>query len=133
MAIPVHHCADLERALAFYVNTLGAKLLWRDRDEPGPCFAAVRWRDHDLYLSSHAGDGVAGAATYLPVADVDEVYAELRARGYQPRTDRGPVHASPVDQTWGMRELYVLDPDGNCLRFSAPADPAVAAISRDSL
>jgi catechol 2,3-dioxygenase-like lactoylglutathione lyase family enzyme len=122
MAIPVHHCAEIERALAFYTSILGAKLLWRDREEPGPCFAAVRWRDHDVYLSSHAGDGVAGAATYFRVDDVDEVFDELRARGYVPPADRGPVHASPVDQTWGMRELYVLDPDGNCLRFAAPAE-----------
>jgi uncharacterized glyoxalase superfamily protein PhnB len=27
----------------------------------------------------------------------------------------------PLDQTWGMREFYVHDPDGNTLRFSAPA------------
>jgi catechol 2,3-dioxygenase-like lactoylglutathione lyase family enzyme len=120
MAIPVHHCADIERALAFYTNVLGAELRWRDSEEPGPCFAAIRWRDHDVYLSSHAGDGVVGAATYFHVDDVDEVFNELRGRGLVPRTDRGPVHASPVDQTWGMREFYVLDPDGNCLRFSAP-------------
>lgn len=124
MAIPVHHCADLERALAFYTGVLGAELRWRDRDEPGPGFAAVRWRGHDVYLSSHAGDGVAGAATYFVVDDVDAVFAELLGRGLQPPTDRGPVHAGPTDQTWGMRELYVLDPDQNCLRFAAPARAA---------
>jgi hypothetical protein len=31
------------------------------------------------------------------------------------------VHAAPVDQTWGTREFYVSDPDGNTLRFTAPA------------
>lgn len=121
MAIPVHHCADIERALAFYTNVLGAKLRWRERDEPGPCFAAVRWRDHDIYLSSHGGDGVAGTATYFEVDDVDAVFDELRARGFVPRTDRGPVHAAPTDQTWGVRELYVLDPDSNSLRFAGPS------------
>jgi catechol 2,3-dioxygenase-like lactoylglutathione lyase family enzyme len=114
-------------ALAFYTQVLGAKLLWRDRDAPGPCFAAIRWRDHEVYLSSHAGDGIAGTATYFQVDDVDEVYEELRARGLGPCTDRGPVYASPVDQTWGMRELYVLDPDCNCLRFASPVDRAPPA------
>lgn len=28
-----------------------------------------------------------------------------------------PVHQAPVDQTWGWREFYVTDPDGNTLRF----------------
>lgn len=126
MAIPVHHCADIERSLAFYLNILGARILWRERDDPGPCFAAIRWRDDELYLSSHAGDAVAGAATYFQVDDVDEVFDELRGRGFTPRTDRGPVHASPVDQTWGVREWYVLDPDGNCLRFATPVRQGAA-------
>jgi hypothetical protein len=33
------------------------------------------------------------------------------------------LHASPTDQTWGRRELYVRDPDNNCVRF----DAAIAA------
>lgn len=121
MAISVHHCTDIDRALAFYLGVLGAQLLWRDRNEPGPCFAALRWREHDLYISSHAGDGVAGTATYFPVDDIDAVFGELCARGLVTRADRGPVYTSPVDQTWGAREFYVLDPDGNCLRFAGPA------------
>jgi hypothetical protein len=31
-----------------------------------------------------------------------------------------PVHQGPVAQTWGMREFYVNDPDGNTLRFRQP-------------
>jgi hypothetical protein len=27
------------------------------------------------------------------------------------------VHEGPIDQTWGTREFYVDDPDGNTLRF----------------
>jgi hypothetical protein len=27
------------------------------------------------------------------------------------------VTLAATDQTWGRREIYVLDPDGNCLRF----------------
>jgi hypothetical protein len=29
-------------------------------------------------------------------------------------------HAAPVDQTWGLREFAVADPDGNALCFSVP-------------
>ena len=42
--------------------------------------------------------------------DVDALHAELVAKDV--RIDMGPV-----DQTWGSREMYVKDPDGNCLRF----------------
>ncbi|HUF73656.1 MAG TPA: hypothetical protein VMR74_12240 [Gammaproteobacteria bacterium] len=30
------------------------------------------------------------------------------------------VDLEPTDQTWDRREIYVLDPDGNCLRFGSP-------------
>jgi catechol 2,3-dioxygenase-like lactoylglutathione lyase family enzyme len=119
MAIPIHHVADIERALDFYTGVLGARLEWRDRLEPGPTYASVLWRNHRIHLSSHAGDGHAGTATYLPVDDVDALFTDLCERGWLPRDDRGPVYAGPCDQTWGMRELYVDDPDGNCLRFAS--------------
>jgi len=66
-----------------------------------------------LHLSSHAGDGVAGGAVYFIAASVDELHAEFKARGVL-------IHIAPVDQTWGMREMYVRDPDGNSVRFGCP-------------
>jgi len=115
MAIPILRCSDVDRAIAFYVGTIGASVAWRE----GP-YAAVRWRSSEIHLSSNSGDGVFGSAVYFRVDDVDAVFADLRSRGWTPRTDRGPVFESPTDQTWGMRELYLLDPDGNCLRFGSP-------------
>jgi catechol 2,3-dioxygenase-like lactoylglutathione lyase family enzyme len=122
MAIPIHNCRELARSLAFYVDVIGAKIEWTD-EAPTTMFACVKWREHEIYLSAHSGDGVAGTATYVPVADVDAVYAALLARGFVP-PDRAddPVHHAPTDQTWGMREFYIRDPDGNCLRFATPID-----------
>lgn len=118
MAIPIHHCAALARSLAFYVDVLGATVKWRD-DDDAPMYAAIDWRGHEIHLSQHSGDSVAGSATYFPVPDVDEVYASVMRRGYVPPTG-DQVHAAPIDQTWGMRELYIRDPDGNSLRFATP-------------
>jgi uncharacterized glyoxalase superfamily protein PhnB len=41
---------------------------------------------------------------------VDALHAEFTARSI-------PIAVEPTDQTWGAREMYVRDPDGNCLRF----------------
>jgi hypothetical protein len=44
----------------------------------------------------------------------------VRARGLvTPGNPEAPtmVHEGPIDQTWGTREFYVDDPDGNTLRF----------------
>lgn len=117
MAIPVFRCTQLEASLAFYAQVLGAALLWRDHDGPGPGYAAVRLGEHELHLSSHAGDGVTGAVAWLAVPDVDGHFAQLQSRGYVAPTTRGPVFAGPTTQTWATRELYVSDPDGNVLRF----------------
>ena len=47
---------------------------------------------------------------FLLVDDVDDLFRELSGRGV-------PIELSPTDQTWGNREMYVNDPDGNSLRF----------------
>jgi uncharacterized glyoxalase superfamily protein PhnB len=57
-----------------------------------------------------SGDGVSGGVVNLIVEDVDALHAELVAQGV--RIDTGPV-----DLTWGTREMYVKDADGNCIRF----------------
>lgn len=123
MAIPILRCSDIERALAFYTGPFGATLLWRDNDH-GPTYAAVRWREHELHLSSHSGDGAFRSAAYIRIDDIDTVFAEMIARGVVPGKDPigDPVHASPTDQTWGMREWYVEDPDGNTIRFACPLE-----------
>jgi uncharacterized glyoxalase superfamily protein PhnB len=63
-----------------------------------------------LHLSSFPGDGVCGGVVFLAVDDVDVLHAELVAKGVT-------IDVAPVDQTWGSREMYVKDADGNCVRF----------------
>jgi len=63
-----------------------------------------------LHLSSFSGDGVTGGVVNLVVEDVDALHTEFLGRGVL-------IAVEPVDQTWGTREMYVKDADGNCLRF----------------
>lgn len=122
MAIPVLRVRDLDVALGFYVERLGAVVAWR-----GDGYAALRCAGHLVHLSSHGGDGAFGTAVIIPVDDVDEVAARLAARGWRPPSGASPVEVGPIDQTWGTRELYVRDPDGSCLRFVAGLDDAQCA------
>ena len=50
--------------------------------------------------------------------DVNALFARFRAQGLPPseRAD-SPVHQAPLDQTWGTREVYIDDPDGNTLCY----------------
>ena len=77
--------------------------------------------------------------------NVDALFRKFRERGLAtPGNPDAPqmVHEGPIDQSWGTREFYVDDPDGNTLRFTqgfllstvskanaepgAPPDPAPA-------
>lgn len=115
-SIPVLHVASTVAAEAFYTR-MGFRVEFTDASgdrRTDPRYMGLSWGDALLHLSSHAGDGVAGGVAYFHVHDVDALHAGFEERGV-------PVHLRPVDQTWGMRECYVRDPDGNSLRFGCPA------------
>lgn len=113
--IPVFQCRDLARSIAFYTEVLDFEL--EDPADTSPVRNLVHG-DVTLQLSSLPGDGALGCAINVRVPDVDACYRRYLARGLDTtaRPD-SPVHQAPVDQTWGIRELYVTDPDGNTLRF----------------
>ena len=113
LAIPLVHVSDSAAAEDFYCNRLGFRreFAYRvDDAKPDPCFMGLTRDGVWLHVSSFSGDGVAGGVVGLIVDDVDGVHAELVAKGV--RIDTGPV-----DQTWGTREMYVKDADGNSIRF----------------
>jgi catechol 2,3-dioxygenase-like lactoylglutathione lyase family enzyme len=112
ITIPVFHVTNTAAAEAFYA-TLGFHADSEDSDKSDPRFVAVERDGVSLHLSSHSGDGVVGSVAYVVVEDVDVLHAELASKGVQ-------IDTGPVDQTWGVREMYVKDGDGNCLRFATP-------------
>jgi len=112
-AIPVFHVAASAAAEAFYCGGLGFRREFAYRphaDRTDPCYLGLVRDQLRLHLSSFAEDGVAGGVAFLLVDDVDDLYRELIGRGVR-------IDLSPTDQTWGNREMYVTDPDGNSLRF----------------
>ena len=116
--IPTVRCRAIQPALAFYTGMLDFTCdgVWPGNSDPA--YAVLRHDGAELHLSSHSGDGVLGQAVVVLTADIDAVFATLRARGLDTSAKPGsPVHQGPVDQTWGTREFYVDDPDGNTLRF----------------
>lgn len=118
--IPTLRCRNVRASLAFYTGVLDFRHVGGDGRLDDPAFVVLARGADRLVLSSHAGDGAFGQAVVVTTPDVDADFRRFRARGLQlpPRaaTD-SPVHAAPLDQTWGTREVYVEDPDGHTLRF----------------
>jgi catechol 2,3-dioxygenase-like lactoylglutathione lyase family enzyme len=121
MAImPTVRCRSMRKSLAFYTGVLDFERVDGDDDLADPSFSVLS-RDGDrLILSSHRGDGAFGQAIVVTTGSVDALFRKFRERGLQtPGNPDAPekVHEGPIDQSWGTREFYVDDPDGNTLRF----------------
>ena len=113
--IPVVRCRDMKISLPFYTGVLDFIRIDGDEDSG---YAVLSRAGDRLFLSTGAGDGEFGQAVVVMTEDVDALWAKFRSRGHVPPDREGPVHQGPTDQTWGTREFYVDDPDGNTLRFT---------------
>jgi uncharacterized glyoxalase superfamily protein PhnB len=117
-AVPIVRITRAEAAEAFYCERLGFHLDFcvpAGESERDPCYMAISRERALVHLSSHSNDGTPGSIVLILCRNVDALYAEFVAKGV-------PIQLAPVNQTWGMRELYVRDPDGNTIRFAAPVE-----------
>jgi hypothetical protein len=79
---------------------------------------ALQNGDAHLMLTILEGDQKIGIATNVLVDNVDELFEKYTRRGLdQSHKVDSPVHLGPLNQSWGTREFYVTDKDGNTLRF----------------
>lgn len=115
--IPLFRVTDLPNAIYFYTKVLDFTL-------KDPSASSEDWvillenGEADLMLTRVEGDQKIGIATNVLVSDIDKLFRRYQARGLdQSHKTNSPVHQEPIDQTWGTREFYVTDPDGNTLRF----------------
>ena len=97
----------------FYCGQLGFKQSFAyrfDYAKSDPWYMGLTRDGVRLHVSSFPGDGVPGGVVFLVVTDVDELHEELKATGIK-------IDLEPTDQSWGNREMYISDPDGNSIRF----------------
>ncbi|WCM94387.1 VOC family protein [Acidovorax sp. NCPPB 2350] len=105
--IPVLASLDLDESAAFCADRLGFAIHLRASDY----LIAARdgcelhfWLCDDRRIAEHTSCYIRG--------DVRALHAEF--------TRRGLALEPPVERPWGMRELYVIDPHGNLLKFGEP-------------
>jgi len=112
-AVPVLHVSDASAAERFYCDDLRFLRTFAYRPDPAkanPCYLGVARDGALLHLSSFEGDGRPGSVVYLVVDDIDRLHGELLERGVA-------IDMPPTDQTWGNREMYLRDLDGNRIRL----------------
>jgi len=115
--IPVLRCIRIKPSVDFYTKVLDFKLA-DDDALSDPAFIFLRRAGDLLALSSHGNGPVQRSVVCVMIEDVDGLFERFLARGLKPVKPESPVHQGPTDQTWGTREFYVDDPDGNTLAFT---------------
>lgn len=96
---------DLERSLSFYGEALGLAV-YREFGS-GPDRGVVFFLGGGFLEVSGRSVGPAGPnlQVWLQVRDVDAAHTDLSERGVT-------VLRPPADEPWGLREMWVADPDG---------------------
>jgi catechol 2,3-dioxygenase-like lactoylglutathione lyase family enzyme len=114
--VPILKVSDIKAAVDFYCTGLGfTKDFEYSASAVGPHYVGLSFDGNQLHLSTFPGDSVKGTATYCYVDDIDALHAGFLSRGLTTLMD-------PTNQGWGMREVYLHDPDGNTLRFGSPIE-----------
>lgn len=113
LAIPLIHVTNAAAAEEFYCHRLGFRREFAHRADPAkpnPCYLGISRDGIWVHVSSFSGDGLSGGVVNFLGDSVDALHAEFVKKGV-------PIAVAPVNQTWGTREMYVKDADGNSIRF----------------
>lgn len=102
---------DVERALGFYRDLLGFKLIDDFRYENKPVYARLRAPGGDGTIALHQAGPEASVASdgvrlYLEVRELDDFCRKLQQKGFY-------ITKLPSMMPWGWRHAYLNDPDGH--------------------
>lgn len=123
MAIePFINCSDISKSIEFYTKILDFVIVRPPNTDPESYMSKYSLIERDgclVHLSSHSGDGVVGNVVYIRVDNIDSLYLEFVANGLNTDDpDKYPsLRMQPIEQSWGMKEFSVTDPDGNKLTY----------------
>ena len=130
-AVPLLTVFDVPTSIAFYHDVLGFEVVMTSKpfteakDDYG--WAMLRLNGVELMVNNAYENNIRPAAAdasrvaahrdtaiYFGCRDVDGAYAYLRSRG--------TTVQEPKVSYYGMKQLYVSDPDGYTLRFQWPVE-----------
>ena len=104
---------NLREAIEYYEQKLGFQVAMR---MPGGDYAIVERDGIALHLFEDAARVHSPAGLHIFTPDLDDLHAELKARGAHFKQEI-------ARKLWGNREFRIGDQTGNELKFTEPADP----------
>lgn len=110
---PIFCCKDMDVCTAFYTR-LGFTL--EHRYDAYLIFAKDQIELHFAHNPKHVA-ARSQLAAFVRTQDVDTWSDELAKLTW--KTEGFPRFGAAEDRPWGVREMHILDPDGNLLRVGA--------------
>ena len=119
---PFIKCSDVRASLEFYTEVLDFEVVREPDSDPASFMSKYSLIERDsclLHLSSHEDDGVFGNCIYVQVNDIDPLYRKFIDNGLNVDAPQEfpSLRIPPVEQSWGMKEFSVSDPDGTKITF----------------
>jgi len=115
--IPLFKVTDMRVAIRHYTQVLDFVMTCPGDSLDSPVID-LGHEETELQITTSENDRLFGSVIYVWVTGIDDVFDKYRLRGLDTSAHHNsPVHQGPVNQTWGRREFYVTDADGNTLRF----------------
>ena len=124
---PLLQLFDMPRSLAFYRDLLGFKIVQQAPSGDNCNWAWLKLGDAELMLNTRYEapdrppapdpapvDAHDDTCLYIGAPDVEAVCAYLRTKGLEVK--------QPAVAPYGMKQLYLTDPDGFGICFQWPAD-----------
>ncbi len=120
--IPLFKVRNMAEAIDFYTGILDLTLKYPEATAEEGVIDLVK-EELELQLTIFEGNYLFGSVVNIRVDEVDDLFKKYLERGLDISNKQGsPVHQGPTDQSWGMREFYITDKDGNTLRFCKPIE-----------
>ena len=111
--VPLLYVADIEASRDFYCDGLGFKTAeaWAPGDKLAWCWLTLEGAALMLQQAEPAdlSDHKRNVVFYFLCNDADSVHAALKQRGVEV--------SDPSDESYGMRQVFLRDPDGYSLCF----------------
>lgn len=120
-AIPVFRVFDYAKTIEFYIDWLGAQIVWEHRPENVPFYMQISLQGAILNLSQHHGDCSPGGLVMLDdCKDLKSYHQTLLAKHYtfmKPGLER-------ADWDPATQMVTVIDPFYNRIIFNEKVDEA---------
>ncbi len=117
---PLLPVSDIDRSVGFYRDKLGFTIVGEANDDRGVFWCRLGRAGASIMLerTGHASrplpQGAPAISLYFVCDDADALYAEL--------VERGLALDPPTTAYYGMRQVFVPDPDGHSVCFESPTE-----------